>query len=181
MNVHIILEDDCVDLRLKKLDLKILLEQYPSFKETSLEDAEYLIIIPNYPMAGKQDFRTSLNNLIYEQTDNISEGKILLLDCDNTFFILDESSSHYKEKITYFLDKNVEITQNMFDALVSLGFNIGITGLRESLPIFLLKRNDHKSAAESIKKTKIFTKFPGLAKRRQQEYELFKKNIDNES
>lgn len=111
MNVHIILEDDCVDLRLRAVSLLEILGQYPSFKETSLEDAEYLIIIPNYPMAGKQDFRTSLNNLIYEQTDNISEGKILLLDCDNTFFILDESSSHYKEKITYFLDKNVEITE----------------------------------------------------------------------
>ena len=111
MNVHIILEDDCVDLRLRAVSLLEILGQYPCFKETSLEDAEYLIIIPNYPMAGKQDFRTSLHNLIYEQTDNISEGKILLLDCDNTFFILDESSSHYKEKITYFLDKNVEITE----------------------------------------------------------------------
>lgn len=109
MNVHIILEDDCVDLRLKKVSLLEILEQYPNFKETSLEDAEYLIIIPNYPMTGKQEFNQSLEKIILEESDYIDADKVLLLDCDNTFFLLDGETPTYKG--VHFLDKNLKIAE----------------------------------------------------------------------
>jgi hypothetical protein len=109
MNVHIILEDDCVDLRLRKVSLLEILKQYPYFKETSLEDAEYLIIIPNYPMVGKQNFNKSLEDFIFDKTDHIDCDKILLLDCDNTFYLLDDETPTYKG--VHFLDKNIKITE----------------------------------------------------------------------
>ena len=77
--------------------------------------------------------------------------------------------------------KHIEITQSMFDCLVSLGLNMGINGMRESLPVFFLKRGDYESAANSILRSRISDEFPGLAERRQHEHKLFKKEMNDES
>lgn len=109
MNVRIVLEDVSIDCYQRKDDLLDILKKYPNFKEKVLiEEADYLIIIPNYPMAGKQNFNKSLEDFIFDKTDHIDCDKILLLDCDNTFYLLDCETPTYKG--VHFLDKNVQIT-----------------------------------------------------------------------
>lgn len=72
---------------------------------------------------------------------------------------------------------NIEITQSMFDALVSIAYNAGVSGLRNSEVVQHLKRGDYKMTADSIKTFKISPKFPGLAIRREKESEMFLASI----
>jgi GH24 family phage-related lysozyme (muramidase) len=72
---------------------------------------------------------------------------------------------------------NVNITQSMFDALVSMAFNAGVSGLRNSDVVQHLKRGDYKMAADSILTFKVSPKFPGLATRREKESEMFLASI----
>lgn len=68
---------------------------------------------------------------------------------------------------------DVKITQSMFDALVSIAYNAGVTGLRNSPIMKFLKQKEYKKASESILNFKVRKKFPGLKVRRQKEYDLF--------
>lgn len=68
---------------------------------------------------------------------------------------------------------NVELTQDQFDALVSLSFNAGIGNVRMSNFIQSIKKNDFKKAGEQILNFKISNKFDGLAERRKDEARPF--------
>ena len=71
-------------------------------------------------------------------------------------------------------NKNYKVTQDMFDALVSLAFNMGVSGLRQSEMVRHLKSGDYKTAGQLIKQTNINpTKFPGLEGRRDKESNMF--------
>jgi GH24 family phage-related lysozyme (muramidase) len=70
-----------------------------------------------------------------------------------------------------------KITQTMFDSMVSLAFNIGITGLRNTDFIDYVKDKEYKKAAEKIKTTKLKDGFGGLIARRAQEYALFNRDL----
>lgn len=72
-------------------------------------------------------------------------------------------------------DKGIErkITQDQFDALVSMAFNLGVSGLRKSDVIQHIKKGDYKKAGESIKKQSLSKKFSGLESRREREADLF--------
>jgi lysozyme len=72
-------------------------------------------------------------------------------------------------------EKGIErkITQDQFDALVSMAYNMGITGLRHSEVIQHIKKGDYKTAGESIKKQSLSKKFTGLESRREREADLF--------
>lgn len=86
-----------------------------------------------------------------------------------------------KEIFLSYKEENPEeiiLTQNMFDAMVSMAFNMGVNGLSKTDFIGLLKQKDYLTAAETIKTTKINPKFPGLEIRRQQEYEIFAKDLN---
>lgn len=73
---------------------------------------------------------------------------------------------------------DVKINQKMFDALVSLAFNTGVSSLRQSEVIQHLKNKDYNSAADSIKSFNIGDKFAeGLKERRQKESEMFSSTI----
>jgi len=67
----------------------------------------------------------------------------------------------------------IKITQKMFDALVSIAFNTGVSSLRKSDVIQHLKKGDYELAADSIKSFKVSSKFPGLSKRRSAESQMF--------
>jgi lysozyme len=67
----------------------------------------------------------------------------------------------------------IPITQGMFDALVSIAYNAGVGGLRRSDVVDKLKNGEYEKAGNSILNFKINKKFPGLAKRRQKESEMF--------
>jgi len=72
-------------------------------------------------------------------------------------------------------EKGIErkITQDQFDALVSMAYNMGINGLRNSDVIQHIKKGDYKTAGESIKKQSLSKKFTGLESRREREADLF--------
>ena len=68
---------------------------------------------------------------------------------------------------------NIEITQDQFDALVSMALNMGVSGLRNSQVVDEIKDGNLKKAGEIIKTTSISKKFGGLKERRKKESELF--------
>jgi len=67
----------------------------------------------------------------------------------------------------------MQITQNQYDALVSMAFNMGVSGLRQTEFAEHLKNKDFEKAAHTIKVTGVSDKFPGLAKRRMKEFRMF--------
>ncbi|MGN6715515.1 lysozyme [Anaerocolumna jejuensis] len=69
----------------------------------------------------------------------------------------------------------VDITQNMFDALVSFSYNCGTEALKKSTLLKLLNKNDYIGAAEQFKNwNKSGGKtIPGLTERRGKEKDLF--------
>ncbi|MFW6243402.1 MAG: lysozyme, partial [bacterium] len=73
---------------------------------------------------------------------------------------------------------DVRITQSMFDAMVSMAFNMGLGGLRRSEFIQHVKKQEYEVAYELIKTTRINPKFPGLEIRRSDESELFIKDFN---
>ena len=93
MNVHIILEEVTIDTNFKKQDLLNILKEYTNFKETSLEDAEYFIIIPNYPSTGKQNFSDKLAKFIMSSNYLINDETLFLLDSDNSLYPFDIEKS----------------------------------------------------------------------------------------
>jgi hypothetical protein len=90
MKVHIVLEDSCLTLQAVHDELIKILKEYPSFKEVPLDEADSLIIIPNYPMVGKQDFNSDLSNLILYDADHIAANSTFILDRDFSLLSLDE-------------------------------------------------------------------------------------------
>lgn len=71
------------------------------------------------------------------------------------------------------------INQDMYDAMVSMAFNMGRSGFRNSDFIQLVKRGEYEKAKEKIKTTseKSFEKHPGLKSRREKESELFGRGV----
>ena len=69
----------------------------------------------------------------------------------------------------------IPITQSMYDAMISLIFNMGRSGFRRSDFIQMVKKGDLKGAREQILNTSshLFKKYPGLKKRRETEYKMF--------
>ncbi|GHC19353.1 lysozyme [Aidingimonas halophila] len=75
---------------------------------------------------------------------------------------------------------NVTITQNMFDALVSFAFNVGIGAFRDSTLLKKLNDHDYNGAADELLRwTKAGGKeLAGLVKRREDERDLFLTSSD---
>jgi lysozyme len=71
----------------------------------------------------------------------------------------------------------IKLNQQMFDSMVSMAFNMGISGFMQTEFVKHLKKGDYKTAAEKIKTARVSSKFPGLTKRREQEHRMFVKNI----
>jgi lysozyme len=67
----------------------------------------------------------------------------------------------------------VLITQDMFDSLVSIAFNVGVSGLRKSDIIQKLKVGKYEECGKLIKSFKTSQKFRGLEKRRDEESTTF--------
>lgn len=67
-----------------------------------------------------------------------------------------------------------QITQGMYDAMVSITFNMG-PGIRTSNFIQLLKKGDIEGAKKEILVTSenLFDNYPGLKPRREREYKMF--------
>jgi len=71
-------------------------------------------------------------------------------------------------------DIDIKLTQNQYDALVSITYNSGLNGMLGSEFIQELKKGNYQKTAELIKTFRINdVKFPGLRKRRMKEYTKF--------
>jgi len=70
---------------------------------------------------------------------------------------------------------NIQVNQDMYDAMVSMIFNMGIGNFRKSEFIQLVKHNKLKEAKEKILTTKV--NYPGVKKRRQSESEIFGQGV----
>jgi lysozyme len=68
---------------------------------------------------------------------------------------------------------NIKLTQDQFDALVSITFNAGIGNIRTSDFIQSIKKNNIKKAGNEILNFKTSGKFPGLKERRKNEAKPF--------
>ena len=94
-----------------------------------------------------------------------------------------------KKELNKILDKweedgiTPDIDQNMYNAMVSMIFNMGIGNFRTSEFIQYVKRNQMDKAEEQIKKesSRSFRKFPGLKNRREKESDMFAGQPLNES
>lgn len=73
---------------------------------------------------------------------------------------------------------DLKITQGMYDAMVSIAFNAGVRGLRNSDFIDEVKRGNFIEAAELIPSTRNSGKFPGLNTRRSTEKELYLNDLE---
>lgn len=71
---------------------------------------------------------------------------------------------------------NAPTSQNEFDALVSLAFNIGLQNLKESTLLRMHKDGDHAGAAAQFARWNKANKkpMPGLARRRAAEAKLYR-------
>ena len=103
------------------------------------------------------------------QVITIEEAKKLLQED------LGESADGVRRIFKDWKEKGIErkITQDQFDVLVSISFNIGVSGLRNSDVIKHIKRGEYENAGESIKKQSLNYKFPGLESRREKESNMF--------
>jgi GH24 family phage-related lysozyme (muramidase) len=75
---------------------------------------------------------------------------------------------------------NINVSQNMYDSMVSMAFNMGVSGFRQSKFIQKLKNtSNHIDAAALILTSRNSGKFSGLNNRREQEANLFLKDYIN--
>ena len=93
---------------------------------------------------------------------------------------LKEAADGVRKIFKQWKDDGIErkITQDQFDALVSMCFNMGAGGLRRSEVISLIKKGDYEGAGERIKTQSVSKKFSGLKKRRKREADLFLSYLD---
>lgn len=108
-------------------------------------------------------------------TLNVKQGMKITKEQAEEFFLKDIA---WAEKAVNDSTK-VVISQNMFDALVSLVFNIGATAFKKSTLLKKLNKGDYEGAADQFlvwnkQKGKVLN---GLVKRRSEERDYFLKTI----
>ena len=125
---------------------------------------------------GKYDFLPKYNKIIPGKTTITPEQAEILLKDDVKIASdgLDRLLNNWKSK-----GINPKINQPMYDAMVSMIYNMGIENFRLTEFIQLVKKGQFKAAAEEIKTTsqQMFNKYPGLEVRRSRESEMFKSGL----
>ena len=117
------------------------------------------------------DFLPNYNKIISGKTKITKDQAEILLKDDI------EKAENIINKILDDWEENQikpQITQGMYDAMVSMAFNIG-PGIRKSNFIQLLKKGDIEGAKKEILVTSenLFDNYPGLKPRREREYKMF--------
>jgi len=125
---------------------------------------------------GKYDFLPKYDKIIPGKTTITPEQAEILLKDDVKIASdgLDRLLNNWKSK-----GINPKINQPMYDAMVSMIYNMGIENFRLTEFIQLVKKGQFKAAAEEIKTTsqQMFNKYPGLEVRRSRESEMFKSGL----
>lgn len=115
-----------------------------------------------------------------------SKGKDIVISDEQANQLFKDDLKTASDGLNRLLDEwkskgiNQKITQPMYDAMVSMIYNMGIGTFRKSEFIQLVKRGEFKKAAEAIKTTSnhMFDTHEGLVDRRNTESEIFKGNYD---
>ena len=117
-------------------------------------------------------------NTYYPNGKKVSASDKHITENEASKLKLDIINKDFSPSVNLLLKKEIEqgkITQNMFDALLSLAYNIGTGALARSIVIRHIKAGDKKAAAKAFlmwNKAKGKT-LKGLTIRRQKESELF--------
>ena len=87
-------------------------------------------------------------------------------------------ATDFEPVINELLEKEIAsgfITQNMYDAIISLAYNIGVSGFKRSSVLRLLKQGDKQNAADAFLLWNMAggKVLRGLVKRRERERKLF--------
>lgn len=117
------------------------------------------------------DFLPSYENIIPKKTRITKQNAEELLNDD-----IEEAESIINRILNQWEEDGIEVelTQNMYDAMVSMAFNIG-PKIRKTRFIRAIKNNDFERAANYILTTSSgsFDEYPGLKTRREKEYKMF--------
>lgn len=111
----------------------------------------------------------------FGHTKDVKEGdKISYFDAVS---LLKKEVTHFARGIE--LNVTVTLTQNMFDALTSFAYNLGLGNLKRSTLLRKLNGEDYEGAAREFKRwNKAGGKvYRGLTSRRLEEEELFRKDL----
>jgi len=130
---------------------------------------------------GDYDFVPKYKNIIPYDKKNPNK-KITTITKQQAEKLLYDDMLKASEGVNNILDgwnkKGIEpeITQGMYDAMVSIAYNHGVGNLRTSKFIQYVKRSEFQEAKEEIKNisSNMFDEYPGLKTRRERESEMFK-------
>lgn len=108
----------------------------------------------------------------YGHTKDVKEGQTITRD--GAVNLLKQDLAEFSDKVTELLD-GAYVTQDQFDALVSLAYNIGVSALAKSTLLKHVKTRNYRAAAAEFEKWVYGSGkvLPGLVKRRKAERELF--------
>ena len=129
---------------------------------------------------GDYDFIPNYEDIIpYDPND--PDKEITRITKEQAEQLLHDDMLKASKGVNNILDKwktkgiETEITQGMYDAMVSIAYNHGVGNLRMSDFIQYVKRGEFKKAQEEIKNisSDMFDEYPGLKKRRAKEAILF--------
>lgn len=122
---------------------------------------------------GKYDFLPKYNKIRPGKTTITKKQSEILLNDD-----IQIATESLNKILNNWEEQGIKpkITQGMYNSMISLIFNMGITNFRKSDFIQLVKQNRFEEAREEIKNisSNLFKKYPGLKIRRENEYEMFK-------
>ena len=121
-------------------------------------------------------------NTYYPSGKKVSASDKHLTEYEASKLKLDIINKDFSPSVNLLLKKEIEqgkITQNMFDALISLIYNIGVGAFSSSSVLRNIKKGDMRAAADSFLLWDKATiggrkqRLAGLTKRRNKERELF--------
>jgi len=125
-------------------------------------------------VGGNYNFLPKYHRIIPGKTTITKNQAEILLRDD-----VEESKDQLNKILNDWEKKGItpNITQNMYNAMISMIYNMGIKNFRMSEFIQYVKRGQMEKAQEQLKKesSHMFGKFPGLEVRRKREAELFGK------
>lgn len=125
------------------------------------KEKEKYDFLPSY-----KKIRVNKTSITKEQAEELLEDDVIDAEDILNEILDDWESQGIKPKIT----------QGMYDAMISMIFNMGRKGFRTSDFIQYVKLGDLEKAKKEILNTSshMFNEYPGLKTRRQKEYEMFK-------
>ena len=122
---------------------------------------------------GGYEFLPKYNKIIPNKTRITKEQAEILLNDD-----IQTATESLNTVLNTWEENGIkpEITQGMYNSMISLIFNMGITNFRKSDFIQLVKQNRLKEARKEILNisSRMFKKYPGLKIRRENEFNMFK-------